>query len=582
MPRLRNITNPNPQIAEKVNYFIDRFQHFNLYAGSQKCFEIETPYSLVQKILFNLEEGKADRLDIFVPYFSHEIFKEKDLWDTLPIFQQIFPVFEEFLSGDKNKRRLIFDSSSLRKNLFVLLDELYHRSADILFSLIMRVILCPEPLAEHGHVEMIDFLSRLMVSEAYFTGKTMSDVGELVERIFLMEVYSFPFPLSVKLAERKKYLTQDNLRNQLSGFKAIMERQSKRGMVIKKAFSAIGFPLDMDFEYNGVRFLGKESLKIKKLAAKHSTNKYFQHFFADGDFIFVAAEVEYFSNVSVVLNFWEQTKDQLNFLSSMAGGSVELEPGKNFVVVSPTGKLLGWDVFVSPNRKTVSNYALKDFEHNNPYRLLSKTKGGAKEWMLQHEPIFIEAHRKRDVAGYWKYLEAVLPKNIKGEKQVRMLLSELLLINERQETRQRVLSTIRDSADFFSGGMELFGIPLGHIQSVQKTLWLGRIPSYVKKSTYPFVKELLAEFDHAPSSSELKTAKDYYLSILLEAYNVRNFDVHAGISNSCTKTKVRRSLPRLIVRLRSIIFDAILDSNGTSFPVLVGNLQKKSENLLIP
>ncbi|RZK70169.1 MAG: hypothetical protein EOO85_21420 [Pedobacter sp.] len=184
MPALKKISNTNQSVADKVNYFIDRFTHSNQYGGYEFHLEIENQLSLIEKIYFNLNADPNYKREIFEVYFSHEIINKEDLWTEFPSYKKVLPVFKSYLAATKKERPRILDSSSFNRDLESLTAELRHQMPDVLFNALMSNILCKYGIHEHQHIEKLDFISRMIVSEGLFSGKSMTEISEIVDRIF--------------------------------------------------------------------------------------------------------------------------------------------------------------------------------------------------------------------------------------------------------------------------------------------------------------------------------------------------------------------------------------------------------------
>ena len=75
MAMIKRITNPDPLIEEKVNYFLDRVTHAVDYAGWQEPLELESPTALIEKILFRLQKDTEYRLKYLDNYFKQSFFE---------------------------------------------------------------------------------------------------------------------------------------------------------------------------------------------------------------------------------------------------------------------------------------------------------------------------------------------------------------------------------------------------------------------------------------------------------------------------------------------------------------------------
>lgn len=580
MPALQNITNTNKLIEDKVNYFIDRFNHTNAYSGYEQQFEIETQLSLVEKIYYNLKSDSELRSEIFEFYFSHELLQAEGLWKDLKSYNRVLFVIKSFQSALKKDKLAILDKASFHQDLKILLDELKHKTSEILFKALMSIIVCKYPLSEHEHIAKLNTIARLIISESLFSGKTQVEISQAVSNIFTKEKFSFPFPNEVKLGQRKKFLSENNLQNQLSGFKSMMQPNIKSGLAIVRIYGGLIFSEDFEFKYDGVKFLGAKHASIEKFKQTLPDKDYFRGFFKPDGFIFAIASIQYFSYSSIRLHADREVSLALNYLNSVLGGAMQQEQADNYIVINSKWKLKEYNLSLFKSQKKIDVYNLRQLK-DNPTEILKGVRGSeSKDWFLSHEPLYVQVFQSKRISAYWQYLEALLPRDIDGKKQVKDLLSNLLLLNEKENISFRVNRALSSAVDFFNGGEKLFNIPFEKLHDAQRELAKGRIPNQIKNSKYPFVVELLNEIKASRSTEIYKQAKDYYYGILVEAYNVRNFHVHAGITNRNSEIKVLRALPRMIARLRWLIMDHIKLHPKVPFQLLISDLNDQANKML--
>ncbi|RZJ91508.1 MAG: hypothetical protein EOO20_04805 [Chryseobacterium sp.] len=346
-----------------------------------------------------------------------------------------------------------------------------------------------------------------------------------------------------------------------------------------KAFAVETFPDDFFLNYRGVSFFGKNHPKIVKLKSELEQDRDFSVFFESGNFIFVAAKLEYFSFSSIHEQMKFIVSDQLSYLSAALYSEVQLDKRKNFLVLNSKWKKVGYNINLQEGKIHFSANRLNSL-HDNPFTILSKTRNSqAKDWFLNYEPIFIQAFKNNNISMMWQYLEALLPSDDKGEKQIKSLVPTLLLLNEKFNARQRVIKTLYDSLDFLSGGSELLNIPFEDLSSIRKLLEKDKVHPSIIQSDYPFIMELVRVLNTEIDEANTVNITTYYKSILIEAYNIRNFDIHSGKADLKSMLKIQRTLPRMIVRLRWIIMDEIKENPHVPFHILISTLIKKAQKM---
>lgn len=572
MPQLKQISNENPVIENKVNYFIDRFFHVNTYGGFEPGLDIENQLSLVEKINFHLTEDDQIRPDIFEVYFSNELFKEEDLWIETPSFKKVQRIIQEYLAADDRSRLRLLDGASLRRDLQNLETELTYKMPDILFDGLMSVIQCSMDIDEHEHVEKLNLFARLIVSEGYFSGKIRKEISDIVSRIFYKERNDFPFPSEVKPNKRKKYLNQNNLTNQLSGFKTIMQKQNQSNFVLMKVYADLGLKSDFEFKYNDTTYYGKKHPQLEKL----KSDSELIGFFSADEYIIVRKKIEYFTESSILERMVTETKASLEYLAAVLGTNFELEKNENFLIINTKWECKGYHIIkMGKIRNGLGNETQRLNE--NPFEILSKVKASpSKDWLFKHEPLFVQAQRQQNITGYWQYLEALLPKNEQNKKQIRSLLPNILILTEKKNIEYRVISALYNSLDVFGNGAALLKMEYSDFLTARKQLFKGKIPKQVSSSNYPFIKQLLIAYNSKLDASYIEQVKSYYKLILTEGYSIRNFYIHSGFTNKKSEIKILKSLPQLVFRLRGLIFEQIKESPELPFNLLIEKMHKKS------
>ena len=151
MTQIKRITNVNPLIQEKVNYFLDMINHAVGYAGWQWNWELESPTSLLQKIIFRLKEDKDYRLLYFDNYLKQTFFTEDSFWDSYPTYldvKSIVTQYNQLGSSKKEEKKKLLSDLAFQQNLSILLEDLHKRMPSDLINGVNTNVLCPHKLDE--------------------------------------------------------------------------------------------------------------------------------------------------------------------------------------------------------------------------------------------------------------------------------------------------------------------------------------------------------------------------------------------------------------------------------------------------
>ena len=107
------------------------------------------------------------------------------------------------------------------------------------------------------------------------------------------------------------------------------------------------------------------------------------------------------------------------------------------------------------------------------------------------------------------------------------------------------------------------------------------IEKYQRKIKRPFLRRLYYWQKLHKSKKNLKEEKQYYYSILTEAYEVRNQYVHAGKIIESSIIKLEKVLPHIVSMFRVTLIDQILLSNkSTNLEQIIIKLSNKGEKLI--
>lgn len=589
MSTIHRITNPNKKIEEKVNYFLDQITHATSYIGWQWSLELENPIALLEKIIFRLKHDNDFRLTYFDNHFKHSFFTTETFWERYRNFADIkvaITRYNALTNNQKAEKIQLLSNVTFRRNLELLHRDLQHKMFRDIMDAVFSHVQCPHKLDDpvpgvtETHAYAIKSAAYALVAAYVFKGYTRNEIRQIISRVFSKDEHEFPFPKHVKTkTQRKKHLAEKELKNQLHGFTNAYEEASGEGKVIVKVFGA-EFPEKFQFRYNNVFFYGKDHAYIRRIKEKMKSEDR-DDFFGEGNYILAAADVHWHSSYSLLENIAQQVRSELTFLSAMLDRNFSVDTTSNYIRLSAGGRYQGMAWSSRKFDNAISERALEQL-NDNAYHDLRKYKGTAVDWFLSHEPLFVQAHMSNSIADYWLYIEVLLSYN-QVEKKVMNLVSTIILSNEKWMQDKRILTTIRNAFLPLSGGFYLLNAPKLNtgIQKAKPAVKAGKITAAVRNVKYPFISELVKEFDTALGKAYYQKAHAYYNGILKEAYEYRNFAIHGGKGTQAAKTKMLATLPNIVVRLRWAILKTIKKGEqDTPFDLLIEKMVKAGDQLL--
>jgi hypothetical protein len=586
MSSIQRITNKEPLIEKKVNYFLDRISHSINYAGSQEQLELETPVSLIGKVLFRLQNDTDDRLEYFDSYFKRPFFTTDTFWEDNSIFVSIKKTIADYNKPGQRKcdKINILRNPAFAQELEQLHGKLKKEMPKDLMTGALQIIRCPHDLHEpveksnETHASLFSTIAMVLVSQYYFNGFTKGEIFGVISDVFSKTVNDFPFPAGIVTKEEKQqHLAEGTLENQLHGFANAFDQPLGKNIVLLKVYGG-RFPPAYKFPYNKVTFFGKDHAELEAIKEKMSPDDK-DFFFTEGDYLLAAVEISWRSGQSLLAKAVTLIKSELTILSGGLGRDFSPDNTNNYLLLSPDFEYsnMAWS---TQKYDSAINESLLEELNDNAYKALRNAKGASVNWFLECEALFVWAHKNKSIADYWLYLEVLLSYN-RPSKEVKELISSILLLNEKSTKDNRILQTLYDIFCAPLRGPGLLNIPFEEFKEVRATFHEGEIPSKVRAFNYPFTQELIEELDAPIDAKKYTIAKKYYYSILTEAYAHRNFYVHSGMENEVLKAKLSVTLPNIVIRLRRAIFEALNNPKETKpFDQIVDMLSANGNALL--
>jgi len=241
--------------------------------------------------------------------------------------------------------------------------------------------------------------------------------------------------------------------------------------------------------------------------------------------------------------------------------------------MEPKGHYLSSQQFTTP----LLNIFI-DKLNSNPYHILKNHNSQIKERFLSYEALFVNAINSGNISDYWHYIETLL--SFGEDKKTQDKISTIILLNEKLTIKRRILNTLSNSLIIFNGGPTLLEIDIETYRRVHKNLRKGYLIKEIRRCKYPFIKQLVDEFDTPITTINFQESKKYYQNILLESYELRNQYIHNGIADKKSIIKLKNSLTYIIQRFRWIIYEEMIKGNDVPFDILIDELFEKGNKLL--
>jgi hypothetical protein len=209
---IHDITHPNPLVKSKVDFFADYFDYAVKNIGVSDLIDIENPLSLVDKILFQIENNLSHCPKYIDSYLTHPFLYE-DYVDlkSETLFKHFHVEIKKYKSQLKHAKKVdwIVKNPSFKFSLIKLRRSLQRSMFKSSLQSIISYLNCKHEITEHR----IDFirLTNILVSEFLFNDRSKKDLQKMFERILSKEIWYFPF--SQKLAKESKEAKETFIKN---------------------------------------------------------------------------------------------------------------------------------------------------------------------------------------------------------------------------------------------------------------------------------------------------------------------------------------------------------------------------------
>jgi hypothetical protein len=277
----------------------------------------------------------------------------------------------------------------------------------------------------------------------------------------------------------------------------------------------------------------------------------------------------------------DRNKGTPTFLSAILDRDFTVDTTNNFLLLNVDFSYKRRSFSTDRFHSVLDQFDLLDI-NQNAYEILRTVRGDSANWFLNYESLFTRAHREKNVAEYWLYLENLLSYK-RPRPKIKRIVSTIVLSNERQVHQLYILNTLKNSFAAFSEGINLLDLTSDQFQAMQVSLTNGIIPAEIRNISYPFIKGLVEDFDIQADTTFYENAFRYHYQILNETYEYRNFFIHKGIVNQQAKIKLSMTLPNLVTRLRQLIFKSLKEGKSElPFNLLIDQLFEQGEILRQP
>ena len=397
----------------------------------------------------------------------------------------------------------------------------------------------------------------------------------------IIDPRSFPYPASITTKEEKQqYYAQLSLEDQLQTIDKFYKQEPSKAIFVCKIYQ-ISSDADFNFTYQQVTFRSKEHgrANIKPSGNNNLPKQFIEMFFNEEEFVLAYLPIMYHNRFSFPKSqkAIDQVKRALSFMNHIinTNGVVDIS---DYMLVDENYERIGGGITSNEHKIEVND--LNKLKNNSAYEFLDGLENEAADHIRKHEPYLINATLSKRPADYWHYLETIIQNALPRDKkkEVKDYVSSILLLNH-QSSQNNLLdlyiaNTIKHPSFWENSGLTLEE----WVELCENMLSTEHILSKVKN---PFISEIADRYIVRDNEKiNYKKFKDYYHSILTEAYEQRNAFQHAGYECEKAVIKLSHTLHQLVIGFRILFLEKTKTSEKSSFAQILDQLKKEGDQLL--
>ncbi|WBM74111.1 hypothetical protein [Saprospira grandis] len=587
---------PNKEVERKVNFFADYYLYANKYLGRYSHLRFETPYTLVVKIIFQLENNPDKWMGYIHNYMAHPYLDLKFLEDYLSIKNfSHYEAAKEWMtnyqnckvkidSANKNKLKKQLEEQ-LRDNYYANLpvikafaQELEEKQLEVLVNLLNNRLQCQHSLEESEHKQDLRFLACMINSDLKFSDLSEKGVSQLIHKLMSKRHQTFPLPSHIEekrsqedfLSIVENFFANRTFTEQFEGILNFKEKKNK-GCYLYKVYGFI-LPEGKVFDYNGIKFHPADDLKFKLLRDDKRNSEFFLE-----ENISIAVIEGNTRNSNQAKSLLEDLERILGYFNVKNQLNSYVDRSCYLVTEDFISCINSWSWDKSSSQLTELDF--DSLQYDSPF--FCQYTSEALISFQSKEKIYELAVTSKEVTLLWQYLEALIPLR-DGKKQVKAICAKMLLLYYKKNIRRHYAEAIINLL------IVLSKLPT-HEDDISRTelnkmAWPEVNPKLIYETSaafeeqYPMIKETRDAYKNA--HKELKTEYNYYCQILEEFYELRNAYIHGGEVTSHANIKLSHIIPKYVKQIRFILMKEMEAQQELSFTELIKKLSKEADQLI--
>lgn len=542
----------HPVQERKLNFFVDYYRYYVHFAGLLPDYQIETPLSLVDKILFQLNHNSIEKCPVYLKnHFSK-------LAAYPIIIRKHFDKYNELISFYKGWLSARAKSGYLKDQLSTLLslaNELHKDLSDNMLkdsiSFVTNKILCTHPLEKHQ--KDLQLHAGIVAAEIMMIRNSKAEARELFDAVMTNDYKKFPYPKHISTEkDRRRYFDEKTIVETLSAINdfstvPILDWE------INFKIDDLTLPHDYIFMFNKVKIYpaGHFDKKTMVDSLLHSDDSFVQSFFKGSEYAIGEVQAQSVTYEGAHRKAVKELTVALDYVNQMTERSIRFKKG-NYLFTTNRINYGYW--FKEAYLNNIITHIDKMKLEDNAYSFFERISSKAKDDFLNMEADYIKARGDHNIARLWQYLEVMFTDGTQ-EKGIKKFCSGALMLFEKQYRVPHIYGYLRNAIHPINSRAENIGLTIDEQTTFIRTN--SDFKELRKKIKSDFFHLGLQDLYLRKTSKWVKSQRETYYSLLEEIYEQRNMADHGGKMNERAITKLTYVAPLLTARMRWVLFDYI-------------------------
>jgi len=586
-----------------MRFFSDFFLYANENLGHFPDLPFDTPVSLVNKIIFQLENN-IEKCPTYVDNHLSQLldFYLAFLKNDFKAFILLEPEIQAYReSGNKPREKITWlkDHPGFLEGLKELEAELDARLFDRIYFLLLRYITCPHELSHHA--DDIRYCTQILVAMFRLNGHSKDSVDDYIERILSRDRFDFPFPILVYQAEDEQsfhkmaegYLADRNFSRQFEGLKNLIVNPTIRNgyfvFVIENVQLFKDILKTFEVKFNRVTFISprhdlfktvRDDIRRRAVTNIADRKVYARFFGARRLLAFV--KLNYENKKDAGKEGYGIALEELAHVERYLGKELTIRK-KDYLFIENFSKTI-WHSSISLVKQEITRIDTGYFESlkNNPFELLRNSASQAREQLLFNEAVFSRSGKDNSTGILWQYIENLFWFQNEKNEHIRANFIALIM-HELEKVQSDAFRGLRGLIMHtrHSNMIDEINQDDDELKILELALNEGRdgfdnVQKCLSGITHPFLKWIIEEYLKITATSYDISWSRYFNRLITELQETRNAELHSGRFNTYSRIKMKQLIPAIMNRVRWLLMEECQANENLNLNELISSLTAAS------